>query len=383
MTVEGPRAATVEEIPAVVKLANSVFRPRGDVSMGDQFPLLYAPGNAGNLRIFTDDGRPISLIAMLERDVYLAGTRHRACCIGSVCTEPECRGQGLATRLLDDARSKALRDGCDLFLISGGRGLYTRQGYVDVGGFRRAVVDPAGLLAKAGLRARRWTPDDVPALVRLHAAEPTRFVRTPEDYAALLECGRVNNGGAETRLIGTAKGEPLAAVTYRLPGQAGLEEDEISVDEVSGSRWAVAQTLKALCTEHKARRAFIEFIDSDAEMVALACSFKWKVEARGFRGTLGIIESARFWQACAALFEERLGAEAFGRLKLKTNGSLRIEFGKERLKLDGMTALTRLAFLAADKRGTLSLGLARGSELAGVLAQVFPLPLVSYGLDYV
>ncbi len=382
MTVEGPRAATVEEIPAVVKLANSVFRPRGDVSMGDQFPLLYAPENAGNLRVFTDDGRPISLIAMLERDICLAGTRHRACCIGSVCTDPECRGQGLATRLLDDAKAKAAADGCDLFLISGGRGLYTRQGFVDVGGFRRAVVDPAGLPAKTGLRARRWTPEDMPALVRLHSAEPTRFVRTPDDYAALLECGRVNNGGAETRLIGPGKGEPLAAVTYRLPGQAGLEEDEISVDEVSGSRWAVAQALKALCAEHKARRAFIEFIDSDSEMTALARSSKWKVEARGFRGTLGVIEPARFWQACAPLFEERLGPEAFGRLKFSAEGGLRIESGREKLKVDGMTALTRLAFLAADKRDALRLGLARDSELAGVLAQLFPLPMVSYGLNY-
>ncbi len=383
MTVEGPKAATAEEIPAVVKLANSVFRPRGNASMQVQFPLLYAPQNAANLRIFADDGRPIALIAMFERDVYLAGTRHRACCIGSVCTDPECRGQGLATRLLDDARAKALRDGCDLFLISGGRGLYTRQGYVDVGGFRRAVVDPAELPAKTGLRARRWTPEDVPALVRLHSEEPVRFARTPEDYVALLECGRVNNGGADTRLIGPGKGEPLAAVTYRLPGQAGLEEDEISVDEVSGSRWALAQALKALCEEHGARRAFIEFPDGDAELAALARSFKWRVEARGFRGTLGIIEPGRFWQACAALFGERLGAERFGRLKLRTQDGLRIEYGRETLKLDGMTCFTRLAFLAADKRETLSLGLAPGSELAAVLVELFPLPMVSYGLNYV
>jgi GNAT superfamily N-acetyltransferase len=351
--------------------------------MGEQFPLLFAPENAENLRIFADDGRPISLIGMFERDVYLAGTPHRACCIGSVCTEPECRGQGLATRLLEDARSKALRDGCDIFLISGGRGLYKRQGYVDAGGFRRAVVDPAELPARTGFRARHWTPEDLPALVRLHSAEPVRFARTPQDYLALLRCGRVDNGAADTRLVCPAKGEPLAAVTFRLPGQAGLEEDEISVDEMSGSRWALVQTLKALCEEHKARRAFIEYLDCDAEMATLARGLKWKVEARGFRGTLGIIEPERFWQACAALFEERLGAERFRRLKLKTAGGLRIEYGREKVKLDGMTGLTKLVFLPADRRDALSLGLAADSELAGLLAEIFPLPLVSYGLNYV
>ena len=383
MTVEGPRAAAVEEIPAVVKLANSVFRPRGDASMQEQFPLLYAPENVENLRVFADDGRPIALIAMFERDVYLAGTRHRACCIGSVCTDPDCRGQGLATRLLDDARAKALRDGCDLFLISGGRGLYTRQGYVDAGGFCRAVVDPAGLPAKTGLRARGWQLQDVPALVRLHSAEPVRFARTPEDYLALLQCRRVNNGEADTRLVCPPRGGPLAALTFRLPGQAGLEEDEISVDEMGGSRWAVVQALRALCEEQGARRALVEFLDCDAEMAALARGFRWKVEARSFRGTFGIIEPGRFWQACAALFEERLGPVRFGRLKLGTEGGLRIEYGRETLKLDGMTGLTRLAFLPAEKRGTLSLGLAADSELADVLAGLFPLPMVSYGLNYV
>ncbi len=57
--------------------------------------------------------------------------------------------------------------------------------------------------------------------------------------------------------------------------------------------------------------------------------------------------------------------------------------GRETLKLDGMTGFTRLAFLPAEKRGTLSLGLAADSELADVLAGLFPLPMVSYGLNYV
>jgi hypothetical protein len=62
---------------------------------------------------------------------------------------------------------------------------------------------------------------------------------------------------------------------------------------------------------------------------------------------------------------------------------LRIEYGREKLKLDGMTGLTRLVFLPGDRREALCLGLAEDSELAGVLAELLPLPLVSYGLNYV
>ena len=383
MTVEGPRAATVKEIPAVIALANSVFRPRGNANMADEYPLLYTVENVENLRIFTDDGRPISLVAMFERDIILGDTRHRSCAIGSVCTDAECRGQGLATRLMDDARAKAIRDRCDIFLISGGRGLYRRQGYVDVGGYRRAVVDPDGLPRRTGYRLHPWTPADLPALVRLHSDEPVRFARTPEDYLAMLEGRHIHMGPGDTRLICPGRGAPVASVTFRTPGAAGLETDQISVDEMAGSRWAIVQALKALCKEQRARRVFIEYLDSDAEMAALARSLKWKVEPRGFRGTVGIVEPERFWQACAPHFEERLGTARAGRLKLKSNGSLRVEYGRERVKLDGMTGLTQLVFLPEDRRDELSLGLPAGSELAGVLAELFPLPLVSYGLNFV
>lgn len=379
MSIEGPRAATVEEIPAVVELVDSVFRPGSGESMGRQYPLLFAEDNAGDLRIFSDDGRPIALIAMLQRDVYLAGTHHRSCVLGSVCTNSDYRGQGLATRLLDDARAKALRGGCDIVLISGGRELYKRAGYVEVGGYRRSAVRPDRLPQKRRVRLRRWQPQDVPTLVRLHSCEPVRFARPPEDFLALLECGRVVNAAADTRLICSTRGEPLAYVTYRLPGAGRLGKDELSIDEMAGARWAVAQALGLLFEEYGVRRLFVEHLAWDLEMEALANSHGWRTESHAFGGTVGIIDPERFWAACAPLFEERLGTERAGRLKLDASAGPRVEYGCDTLKLDGMGGLTRLAFEPRERRPKP----AADSELAGVLDEVFPLPLVSYGLNYV
>jgi len=382
MSINGPRGARAEEIPAIAELANSVFRPNSDASMSDEYPLLYAPENAPNLRIFADGDAPVSLVGMLMHDVWLAGTRHRACLIGSVCTHPDYRGQGLATRLLEDARQRALADGCDLFLISGGRGLYRRQGFVEVGGYRKVTVTPDRLPADGGLRLRPWTEADLPFLVRLHAAEPVRFTRTPQEFLTLLRTDRVVNAEAETQVICPKRAAPLAYVVYRVPGARGLKADELSVEEMAGSRWAVAQALRGLFAEKAVRRIHVEHLDCDVEMAAVACTLGWPAEPHGFAGTVGVIDPMRFWEACAPLFAELLGPETFSRLSLTDGRGLEISYGDEHVRLDGMDAFTELVFLPEHRRGEMDLGLGDGSELAGILDALFPLPLVSYGLNY-
>jgi hypothetical protein len=124
--------------------------------------------------------------------------------------------------------------------------------------------------------------------------------------------------------------------------------------------------------------------DCDAEMAQLAASFRWAAEPRGFRGTVGIIAPERFFQACEPFFRERLGAERAARLSFEADGAgVRIRCGEEQVALKGMGDVTNLAFLPLHRRGELELGLAPGSELGAVLDEMFPLPLVDYGLNYV
>jgi predicted N-acetyltransferase YhbS len=381
MAIEGPRGAKPDEIPAVVELADSVFRVGEDESMGEEFPLLYVEENAENLRIFLDDGRPVSLVAMFRREVVLAGTRHGSCAIGSVCTDPDYRGQGLATRLLKDARERAVRSGDDIFLISGGRGLYTRQGYTDVGDYASCTVTQKRM-PEGNLKVKPWTPDDVPQLVRLHSLEPTRFVRGPEDLLALLKAERVVNAQADTRLVLDRDGRPVAYVTYRRPGSRRTAEDEIIIDELAGSRAAIVQALPALFKEYDIRRVTVNHLGGDAEMAALARHHRWPTESGEFGGTVGIVEPARFWAACEPLSRERLG-NRFKCLSFHADERITIACGEEKLELDGMEELTQLAFLPPHRRDELETGLPEDSHLRAVLDRLFPLPLVSYGLNYV
>jgi hypothetical protein len=120
----------------------------------------------------------------------------------------------------------------------------------------------------------------------------------------------------------------------------------------------------------------------DEEITAMVQGYGWPVQPFGFRGTVGIINPARFWDACADLFRERLGPERFKQLRLSAGGVTTIGYGAEELALEDMTAFTRLVLDHPARRHELQLGLSAESELRRVLEALFPLPVVNYGLNY-
>ncbi|NLW49420.1 MAG: GNAT family N-acetyltransferase [Candidatus Brocadiaceae bacterium] len=381
MTIDGPKAVAPEEFRSAMELVDATFRPGQPGGMEKHFPLMLCRENAGHLRVFTDDGRVVAFVGMFVRDVRLGGSLHRTCCIGAVCTDPQYRGRGLGTRLMDDAVTTALADRVDLFLISGTRGLYTRLGYVCVGAYPVYSIEAARLPADGPYVLRPWQPEDLPALVGLHAAEPVRFVRTPSDFLALLRCGLVCDAPGDTELVcRRSTGRPVAYLSYQVGGRHKAA-DALTAVEMAGSRWAVAHGLRLLLTKRNAAGLHLRAMGSDCEAAELAHAFGWPSELRGFRGTVGIADPARFWSACAADFAERLGQERAGRLRLDTEGGLCVRYGAESLPLGGMTGLTELVFQARDRRADLPL--APESELRGVLDELFPLPLVDYGLNFI
>jgi len=381
MAIEGPKAVAPGEFRGAMELVEKVFSGGRGAGMQAHYPLLLCEENARHLRIFTDDGRAVALVGMLVRDVRLGGSVHRACCIGAVCTDPDYRNQGFGTRLMEDSVTTALADGVDLFFISGSRGLYVRLGYLKVTRYRVHTITPDRLPAGGPYALRRWQPEDLPALVDLHAAEPVRFVRPPEDFLPVLESGNVTNVQGDTELVCVKDtGRPAAYLSYQIGGR-GKAKDALTVTEVAGSRWAVAHGLHMLLERRGADGLELHTMDCDREMGELSLTFGWPSQPRDFRGTVGIVDPVRFWEACRPRFAERLGARRAGRLTLDVQDGMTIRYGEESLALEGMTALTGLVFQQPERREELALD--AGSELRRVLEELFPLPLVDYGLNYI
>src|SRR5205814_2302767 len=176
-----------EELPELGELTNRIFRGQRAGDMAAEYPLLFNERNCSQLRVARAGGRLVGHVGISIRDTLILGAAIRVASIGAVGTDPECRGQGIASDLMADAAAHARENGASLMLISGGRGLYHRLGYVEVGRFviYRA---PAGRLPQ-GFEIRSRDPADLDTLISLHQREPVRFIRPREDWTALLDAG--------------------------------------------------------------------------------------------------------------------------------------------------------------------------------------------------
>jgi hypothetical protein len=196
---------------------------------------------------------------------------------------------------------------------------------------------------------------------------------------------RVLNGEGETLVVCLeATGEPAAYLTYCVagPGRQGEDPSPIQIVELAGSRWAVLHALPALLERRGLESLELRYAGWDAEIEAAVQGGGWPVKPSGFRGTVGIINPARFWDVCGGLFRERLGEQVFEQLRFSADGAVTFGCGAEELALEDMAAFTRLAFEHPARRHELRLGLDARSELRHVLEALFPLPLVNYGLNY-
>lgn len=378
MAIRGPRAAKVNEVEAVVNLANDVFEARRR-SMGRLFPTLFRPENARYLRIFTDGARPVALVGACVYEMSLFGCRVGVGNVGSVCTLPDYRGRGLATRLLADMTALLASDGAHIMDISGSRGLYLRAGCAQAGGF----LAYGNITAKHAARlvsAAAATPVDcrkrhLEALQGAYQREPVRYLRLMDDAALLA--GRVDAAGEGGRLLVLARdGEVVGHLEMRFGERDGVMRG--GVNEYAGQRAAIAASLPAVMAHLGLESLDLRVPISDGALIAALRPMGIDPEPAGTGHTYRILNLPGLAQAMGDYIRERIGEQA-DRLRFEQNGDrCRVRLGRAGVTLDAPQT-TRLV-LGAPKGS----GLPEASrELRAVLRRIFPLPRVLPGLNYV
>jgi len=305
------------------------------------------------------------------------GTRVGVASIGAVGTDPEHRGAGLASRLLAQARQAARGERASLMLISGDRGLYRRQGYVEVGCFHAYSVPAGPRDATYGLSAFR--DEDLPSVMALHQREPVRFFRSPDDWQRLLQAGMLMNQPSDLWLIRQG-GEPVAyaAVQRPSPGPSG-EMRAARVQEIAGSRAALAGILQHLAQHYGVPLAEVVVQPDDLEWRALAAERGWCRRTVPFYGTVGVISPWELKWAVEPLIQERAGS-ALRLWSLSRNGA-ELECAGQRAYLLKREQLTALLFggETEDARAVPPLP----PLIQEAVARALPLPLPWYGYNYV
>ena len=244
--IEGPRALGKEEWEELRRAANTAFRPGGGDLLAES-PVLFAPENRDNLRVLVDGGRILAHAGFVRREASVLGRTISVACLGGVFTDPARRGQGLATRVIEDALRRA-REGADLVLVSGDGPLYRRA--------RLDPVPPLTLFRLAGgpgpgadLDVRPAAQKDTELLRALHDREPVRFLRDARTWDLLLGAGRLVDAPALVSILRRG-GEPVAYVATQ---QAGNRPDGSPrprrILEFAGDRSAILAAAASLADE--------------------------------------------------------------------------------------------------------------------------------------
>jgi predicted N-acetyltransferase YhbS len=373
--LEGPRGARPEELPAVVRLADTVFGEKRPHDMARWFPTLFSAANSRRLRVFSDGDRPVAMVGLTVNRVHAGGTAFTVGCIGAVCTLSEYRGQGLAGRLMEDTVRFCREEGADVLLVSGGRSLYRRMECVDAGLYESARIDRDAPLPRLAGEVREWREKDLPALAALHGREPVRFDRGPDEFLALLRTATVHTWPGRTWVVGSP------AVAY-LSVQEPREADGrvLSVHELGGSRTAALAALSRLFEEYGVARAEVSFPSSDVELRSILDSSGIAVAPRGFGGTVRVLDAPA--GAKLATDRVRLVLPDPRRASLRTSAdgaSLRFEMGAESWRVEGLAEITALLFGSREQE----VRMPSSGPLRAALEVLFPIPLVDYGLDYI
>jgi len=377
--VEGPRALKPEELDSLVGLSNLVFRPDGG-DMGKEFGYFLNKANAKRLRVFAENGEVVAHCGYRIYDASVFGAGFRVGCVGAVCTHPQWRGTGLGTRLFLDCAECMRAEGADLVLISGGRGLYTRNGAIKAASRRDFLFR----LEDHG----DWDSDvevgpasaaDAAALAALYRREPVRFLRPPSEWADILAGRWCMNRPAKLFAL-RRSGELVAYAAVRSPRSPDPEPQGTILGEFAGCRHALAAALPRLAELGDCPAICVPVLSWDAALAA-------ELSGRGLTGgelggyrTVKLINFPQLLERLRELLVERAGPRAIQLKFASKDGKLSVSLDAERLDLTEVDAC-RTVF--GGESGPDRKMLQGRGELGKVLSAALPVEMPWYGYNYV
>ncbi len=315
---DGPRGTRTHELAAVVALADAIFKE----GMGPQFPTLFCEQNGEGLRTFWRDGQPAALVGVWRGTAVVDGRQADVAHIGAVCTRPEYRGQGLATRLLLEVLERLRGEGRALALISGGRGLYRRLGAEPFGTLLRCRVRPSAAPQGRRPAVDVATPAAVEPMAELHAREVVRYRRGVDDWRRLaaakgyLPAGRGRSAVLVRRPGAAAPSAYLLLGRVRRPENPDAGPTVLLIDEFGGDREALWEALPAVLAEAGAEVAELLAQPGDGALRVLCQAAGAAMEPCRHQGTALVLDPDAFTQMAGIAAEPRpwppLGGEACG-----------------------------------------------------------------------
>jgi GNAT superfamily N-acetyltransferase len=377
--LEGPRGVRPAELPALLDLLNSVFRPQTR-SMAREHGYMYCRENGEHLRVMLANGIPVSHYGTKLWTVSCLGVPLLQASVGGVCTLPDFRGQGLATVLLKDAESLFRRTGVDLVLISGGRGLYLTNGHGKAGRCLRYELDSrtAARLATGDVSIRPFKPRDLRTLAAIAEREPVRYERPLDELARLVE-GRLARIVPDRFFIVSCASRDVAWFDI----MTSFDGTILTLWDCAGDRAAVLAGLGRFMRAHSIKRITVPVPAHDAALAGrLGAVAKARTEELP-EHTVKILDFKGFMDKVRPILAQRVGHKTLAAIRFRNAGAGGIiSAGRTTFRMPGSQDVVQRVFGSAD-RTLPEVPDAAGTVIREFMAAAFPLPLVWPGINYV
>ena len=180
------RLCTRAAILPFLELIDEWLLPGAFYGVQHTWPQLYRSDGDGRFCALFDGARLVSQCAFRIANARTAAGPRRIALLGSVVTDPDFRGQGLAQRVVRATLETVRHEGADLAVLWAEEpGLYARCGFAP-GAEETCCVVEATTGLRAGDFVRQATIHDHPRLHELHAQKPLGVERSLRMMSALL-----------------------------------------------------------------------------------------------------------------------------------------------------------------------------------------------------
>lgn len=185
-------ASRMEE---AVELADLVFRSQDPEkkSFGKSHPQAFSTALNQSYGIY-EDGRLVSFVGLVPSVIRIDPAQIHCFSVGGVCTHPDYRGRGYASRLIETVLRHVNDSDASLLIVSGNRSLYTRTYCFPYGAVKECRIDAQsipGMLERISrspdLSIREMMSTDWFGIHHLSKSKSVSFERSIWDLALLLE----------------------------------------------------------------------------------------------------------------------------------------------------------------------------------------------------
>jgi hypothetical protein len=325
------------------------------------------------------NGRPVSGMCRLERDIIVRGHTLRIGFIGGVCTHPEHRKKGLASAVMQACLAKFRENNVDFVYISGTRPLYYGIGANHIGGVVNFTIRPGDLAAykSCGVALRNASAEDCDLLASLSQAEGVRFVRPLSDYELSISCGHCSGKACAFRII-HLDGVPVGYVLTTGPTEK--EPSKMQVLEYVGERLALLAILPRLAEE--AGGTVVLTVPVRDRLDGLLAAAGVASQPGRTSGTIKVLDFGRTMRKLLPYFAGRVPADLVDGLSFAVaEGKYVVWSGREILEVEGERNM--LWSLLGCPPGESIANVRATPMMQALLERCFPLPLPSLHVNMI